>query len=158
MSTTVAALRARARTPGGRKAFRYAMVSVISLVVSQLTLFVLFAGFHWTARSANVAACAAGGVPSYWLNRRWTWGKRGRSHLWREVAPFWIVAFASLALSTVAADLAESWAVDLSGSRLVQGLIVNAAVIATYGVIWVGKFLLLNVLFVTPADDGAVAA
>jgi len=158
MGATVAALRARTRTPGGRKAVRYMMVSVVALVASQLTLFVLFAGFHWTARSANIAASVTGGIPSYSLNRRWTWGKRGRSHLLREVAPFWIVAFASLALSTVAADLAESWAVDLSGSRLVQGLIVNAAVIATYGVIWVGKFLLLNVLFVTPADDGAVAA
>lgn len=157
MSTAVAALRAKARTPGGRKAFRYAMVSVVSLVVSQITLFTLFAGFHWTARSANVAACATGGVPSYWLNRRWTWGKRGRSHLWREVAPFWIVAFASLVVSTVIAGVAESQAVELSSSRLVQALVVNAAVIVTYGVIWVAKFLLLNVLFVTPPAEEAPA-
>ncbi|MGH9154441.1 MAG: GtrA family protein [Acidimicrobiales bacterium] len=153
MSITVASLRARAQTPSGRKAFRYAMVSVISLVVSQITLFALFTGFHWTARSANIAASVAGGVPSYWLNRRWTWGKRGRSHLWREVAPFWIVAFASLVLSTFVAGFAESQARDITSSRLAQGLIVNGAVIGTYGIIWVAKFLLLNALFVTPADE-----
>lgn len=157
MTMSVAALRARARTPGGRKACRYAMVSVVALVVSQVTLFTLFTGFEWTARSANVAAAFTGGIPSYYLNRRWTWGKRGRSHLWREVAPFWVVAFASLVVSTVVADLAESWATDLTTSRLAQGLVVNAAVIATYGVIWVAKFLLLNVLFVTPLADEAPA-
>ncbi len=153
MGISVAALRARTQTPGGRKALRYAVVSVISVVVSQVTLFALFAGFHWTARSANVAACVVGGVPSYYLNRRWTWGKRGRSHLWREVAPFWIVALASLVVSTVVADLAEAQAVEIASSRMAQGLIVNAAIIATYGVIWVAKFLLLNVLFVPVADE-----
>lgn len=157
MSISVAALRAKAQTPRGQKAFRYMMVSVIALAVSQITLFALFTGFGWTARSANFAACATGGVPSYSLNRRWTWGKRGRSHLWREVVPFWAVAFASLAVSTVAADLAETRALEMTTSRLVQGLVVNAAVIATYGVIWVAKFLLLNVLFVTPAAEEAAA-
>ncbi|MEO6121299.1 MAG: GtrA family protein [Acidimicrobiales bacterium] len=153
MSISVAGLRAKVQTPSGRKAFRYAMVSVISLVVSQITLFALFTGFHWTARSANVAASVAGGVPSYSLNRRWTWGKRGRSNVWREMAPFWIVAFASLVLSTFVADFAETRAIEITSSRLAQGLIINCAVIGTYGIIWAAKFLLLNALFVTAVDE-----
>lgn len=148
-------LRGRARTPAGQKALRYAMVSVVAVAVAQVTLFGLFAGLHWTARSAAVGASVTGGIPSYYLNRRWTWGKRGKSHVWREVVPFWVVAFVSLFLSMVVADAAESQAMEMTTSRTVQGLVVNAAVIVTFGVLWVGKFLLLNTLFVT-SDEVAV--
>ena len=145
---------ARARTPGGQKAFRYMVVSAVSVAVSQVTLFVAFAGFEWTARSANVLACVVGGVPSYWLNRRWTWGKSGRSHLLKEVAPFWALAFLGLAFSTWAADAAEAWALDVTDRRLVQALVVNAAVIAAFGVLWIVKFVVFNkVLFVTRDED-----
>ena len=155
MPASLDALKSKARTPGGQKALRYAMVSVVSLTASQLTSFTLYAGFHWTARSAAVASAVTGGIPSYYLNRRWTWAKRGKSHVWREIVPFWVVAFLSLALSIVVADIAEHQAKELSDSRMVQGVIVNAAFIATFGVLWIGKFLLLNGLFVT--RDEAVA-
>ena len=130
------------------------VVSGVSVVVSQVALFTAFAGFHWTARSSNVLACLVGGVPSYWLNRRWTWGKSGRSHVFKELAPFWMLAFLGLAFSTWAADAAERWALDFSDTRLVQALIVNAAVVGAFGVLWIGKFILFNkVLFVTRDED-----
>jgi putative flippase GtrA len=152
-----AALVDRARSPIGRKAFRYTMVSVVSVAVSQVCLFTLFALAHWTARSANIAAAVVGGVPSYVLNRRWTWGRTGKSHLWREVVPFWVLAFVGLAFSTVVAGLAEEWAQDLSDRRLLQALVINGSTIGVFGVLWFGKFFLFNkVLFV--ADDDLRAA
>ncbi len=145
---------AKTRTPRGQKAFRYMVVSAVSVGVSQVALFVAFAGFHWTARSSNVLACVLGGIPSYWLNRSWTWGKSGRSHLLKEVLPFWALAFIGLVYSTWAADAAESWAMDTSDSRLVQAAIVNGTVIAAFGVLWILKFILFNkVLFVTRDED-----
>ncbi len=81
-------LRRRARSPRGRKAIRYSLVSVVTVAVSQTTLFVLFAFAHWRASSANIVASIAGGIPSYYLNRSWVWGKGGRSHLVKEVLPF----------------------------------------------------------------------
>lgn len=152
-----AAIADRVRTPTGRKAFRYTLVSVISVAVSQVALFTLFALAHWKARDANIAATIVGGIPSYELNRRWTWGKTGKSHLWKEVAPFWAVAFVGLVLSTVAADMAEGWAQDLSDRRVLQALVVNGSTIVAYGGLWIGKFFLFNkVLFV--ADDDLRAA
>ena len=119
MAATIADLRARAKTPGGRKALRYTMVSVISVAVSQIALIILFGLFHWTARSANILAATIGGVPSYWLNRRWAWGKTGRSHIRKEVIPFWSLSFLGLGLSTWAADFAESWGeAHLSGHAM----------------------------------------
>ena len=147
-------VRERTRTPGGQKAFRYAVVSAVSVVVSQVALFGAFAGLHWTARSSNLLAFVMGGIQSYWLNRRWTWGKTGRSHLLKEVLPFWALAVLGLVFSTWAAGAAESWALDNVGSRLVQALVVNGSVIAAFGVLWIVKFFLFNkVLFVTKDED-----
>jgi putative flippase GtrA len=152
VSRSLRRLKARVRTPGGRKAVRYSLVSVVSVLVNQVSLFVLFAFLHWTARSANIMASVIAGVPSYYLNRHWAWQKKGRSHLVKEILPFWVIALAGLAFSTWAADFAETQAQELS--RLVQGLIVNAAAFTAFGVLWVGKFIFFNkVLFVTRDED-----
>lgn len=149
----------RARTPGGRKALRYSLVSVVSVAVSQVALFLFFGVGHWTAKSANVAAFCCGGIPSYYLNRRWTWGKSGRSHLWREIVPFWGLAFIGLAFSTFAVDFAETWADDVASSRLVQALVINGASFVAFGVLWAGKFFLFNkVIFVQDEDLRAALA
>ena len=154
MSLSFADLRARARTPGGQKAIRYSLVSAISVAVNQVALFVLYTGVHWTARSAAIASSALAGVPSYYLNRRWTWGKSGRSHLLKEVVPFWVIAFAGLVFSTWAADFGESVARDVTDSRVLQGAIVNFSALAAFGILWVGKFIFFNkVLFVTKDED-----
>ena len=146
MATSIADLRARAQSPGGQKAIRYTMVSVISVIVSQVALIFLFGVLHWTARSANILACTIGGVPSYWLNRRWAWGKTGKSHLWRETVPFWSLTFLGLALSTWAADFAESWGEMHLDSHLLQTGGVALAAIGAFGVLWIGKFVIFNKL------------
>lgn len=159
MAPSLSGLRERASTSGGQKAFRYLMVSVVSVVVSQVVLFVLQLGLHWTAKSANILACVIGGVPSYYLNRTWAWGKRGRSHFLKELVPFWSLAFLGLVLSTWSADYAETHARNFTSGRVGQAMIVNATVIATFGVLWVVKFILFNkVLFVTDEDLQAVLA
>ena len=143
----------RVRTPTGRKALKYSLVSVISVGVSQTALFALYAFAHWTARSANIAAFFVGGIPSYYLNRRWAWGKSGRSHLMKEVLPFWGLAFIGLALSTLAVDAAESWANRLADQRLLQGLVLNGVSFGAFGVLWVVKFFLFNKVIFVQDDD-----
>jgi len=139
----------RARTPGGRKLVRYSLVSVISVVVSQIILF--FAQFAWSARTSNIVAVLISAVPSYQLNRAWAWGKTGRSHLMKEIVPFWGMAFLGLVLSTWSADFAESHAASLTSSTLGQKLVVNAAALAAFGVLWIAKFIVLNRVLFAPA-------
>jgi putative flippase GtrA len=143
----------RARTPGGRKAARYMIVSAITVAVSQVALFGFYVVGHWTARASNIGACVVGGVPSYYLHRHWTWGKSGRSHLLKELLPFWGLAFLGLALSTWTADAAENYAQDATDSRLGQAMIINVAVIATFGVLWVAKFFIFNKLVFVKDED-----
>ncbi|HVL29078.1 MAG TPA: GtrA family protein [Acidimicrobiales bacterium] len=134
------------RTDGGRKWVRYSMVSVISVIISQVLLAFFFGILHWSARSANVWAVCLSAIPSYYLNRAWAWGKRSRSHLLKEVIPFWGMALIGLLLSTWAAGFAEARATAATDSRLVATMIVNAASIGAFGVLWVGKFVILNKL------------
>jgi glycosyltransferase XagB len=137
-------------TPAARlralKVLRYSLVSLVSIAVSQSVLMVAFGMLHWTARLANVVACAVATVPSYYLNRCWAWGRRGRSHLWREVVPFWVIAFAGLALSTWAADLGSALARDAAASHAVTTAIVMTSSLLAFGVLWVGKFAIFNAM------------
>jgi putative flippase GtrA len=144
------------RTPTGRKALRYSAVSVVSIIVSQLTLFVTFDVYRlFSAAWCQVIATAAGTVPAYTLNRYWAWGKRGRSDLLREVLPFWAMAFIGLAFSTLAVDLASDLGNRLKLSHLGIGLLVQVASLGSYGVLWVGKFMILNkILFVERPKPG----
>ena len=136
----------RSRTPGGQKMVRYSLVSVISVIVSQVVLFV--AQSFWSARTSNIIAVCVSAVPSYYLNRKWAWGKSGKSHLMKEIVPFWSLALLGLVFSTWAADYAETNAHHLTDSDLGVRLIVNFAALAAFGVLWVGKFFIFNrVLF-----------
>jgi putative flippase GtrA len=128
----------------GRKPILYSLVSVVAVVVSQSTLVFCHAVLDLSAVWSNIIAVSAGTVPSYTLNRSWVWGKKGKSHLWREVIPFWALSFLGLGLSTLTVAIVER----INDSTLA----ISAANLGAFGVLWVGKFLLLHyVLFA--ADD-----
>ena len=127
-------------------------VSVVSTIVSVTVLAASTAGFGLEAWIANVLATAVATIPSYHLNRRWTWGKRDASDLWREIMPFWLLSFAGLVLSTLAVALTDSW---LHGSHLgepLRTLVIVTAHLSGFGLLWVAQFVLLErVLFRRPS-------
>jgi putative flippase GtrA len=135
----------------GRKPILYSLVSVIAVSVSQAVLVLCHGVFHLDAVPSNIIAVAAGTIPSYELNRTWVWGKTSKSHLWKEVVPFWSLSFLGLVLSTVTVAIVETY----NDSTIA----IAAANLAAFGVLWVGKFLLLHyVLFKdhAPGDDDVV--
>ena len=142
------------RTPEGRKMFRYTMVSVIAVAVSQVTLFTLQLGLHMGEAWANIVATAVGTVPSYELNRKWAWGKSGPSHLWKEVVPFWALSFLGLGFSEYAVVLAGHFSRSHHFSHLARSGTVNLAALLAFGVLWVAKFVIFNKwLFVHHPED-----
>ncbi len=129
----------------GVTAIKYALSSVISVVVTEAVLFLVFGVFRlFSAEISNVVATAVAAVPSYYLNRNWAWGKSGRSHFLREVVPFWSLAFVGLALSLVTVGFAQSFANSHGFSHLTDALFVNFASLVAFGVVWVGKFFIFN--------------
>ena len=147
----------RARPWARRLVLRYSLVSLVSVAVFQSMLLVAFGLLHWTAQLANMVACTVATVPSYYLNRSWAWGRRGRSHLWREVVPFWALAFLGLALSTWAADLGSTLASHLTTSHAATTVIVMAAALLAFGVLWIGKFAVFGSLLFGERRSGSTA-
>lgn len=132
-----------ARTTGGRRLIKYTAVSGVSVVVSEIAL--LVALHFFTATWANVTAVAVGTIPSYELNRSWVWGKSGKSHLWKEVVPFWALSFLGLVISTIAVDLVSGYVLHTDTAKTAsQKLIIAGTNLGAFGVLWIGKFLIIN--------------
>src|ERR1039457_4247196 len=109
--TSLPQLFARLRVGGvARRVVRCFSVSVLTTGLSLATLAVLPTSLAVTAWTANVVAPALGTAVSYRLNRRWVWSRHGASDPWREVAPFWVLAFAGLVLSSLAVAGTDAWA------------------------------------------------
>ena len=129
--------------PRLRRLVKFAAVSVVAVVVNQSTLLITFGLLHWPARSANLTAFVMSTIPSFELNRRWTWRRAGRTHVRRELAPFWILAIVGLAASDQATRFAARASEEVA-SRPIRTLVVMMASLATYGVLWLVKFALLD--------------
>ena len=136
------------RHPSSLKLIKYAAVSLISTVVSQTVLLLTFGVFRlMTEVPANILANIVATIPSYYLNRSWVWGKNGKSHLWREVVPFWVLSFIGLGISTLAVWAAGAIARNHHLSHSKTALLVNAANFLAFGVLWVGKYIVYQKLF-----------
>lgn len=153
MSPLVSRTLGWARGHEGRKAIRYTLASVVSVAVSQAAFILVFGVFRWGPRASSVFATCVGTVPSYYLNRNWAWGKSGRSHLWREVVPFWGLAFVGLVFSTWAADFAHTHSRGMS-SHILHTLVVSASYLGAFGVLWVVKFVVFNRFLFASAPNG----
>lgn len=144
----------RFRSPQVQKLFRYSVASAVSVVVSVVCL-VIFSGlFGWRAIVASSAATAVATVPNYVMNRRWAWGKDGRSHLLKEVVPFWVLAFIGWAFSTFCVNWMESVAKHHHYSHVVKTGTLAVVYVGAFGILWVAKFIIFNkVLFAHHPED-----
>ena len=139
-------------------------VSVVTTVISVTTLLTATAFLGIEAWIANIIATSVATVPSYHLNRRWTWGRTEASDPLREVLPFWVMAFCGLALSTVTVGIADSWARHVHLAASLQLGAVLAGHLSGFGLLWIAQFVVLDrVLFAAPAppdrhaDESAAA-
>ena len=115
--------------------FRYTMVSVISTGVSVAVLALVYGVFKvWTEVPSTLFANGVATVPSYYLNRTWAWGKTGRSHIRREVLPFWGLSIAGMLLSIFTSSLARSIGVGhFAHHHLIRTAIVRRANLLAFG-------------------------
>jgi len=152
MSERLLKLWAWLHTREGQKIFRYTMTSVITTGVSLFVLGMVFGVFRlWTEVPSTVFANVVAAFPSYYLNRKWAWGKGGRSHLLKEVLPFWTMSAASISFSILGAALARylghRW--DLSHPEQ-TGLVLLANVLS-FAIFWVLKLMVFNRTFRVPS-------
>jgi putative flippase GtrA len=153
MKGSLARLWRLCRTPEGLKVLRYTLVSVISALTSLVILTIVYGVLRlWGEVFSTLFANVTAGVPSYILNRKWVWGKSGRSHIWRELVPFWVMSITGIGFALYTAHLAQGFANEHHLEHLTRTALVVGANIAAFGILWVLKFLILNRLFTEIAD------
>jgi putative flippase GtrA len=133
-----------ARSPTGKTFAKYSLVSVISVAINLVLLVFALNVLDWTPAWANIFAVGVSAIPSYYLNRAWAWGKRGRSHFLKEVVPFWAFAFLGLVISTVAVHLVGKQVNDLHPA--LRTAVLGATQVGAFGVLWIVKFIVFNEL------------
>jgi putative flippase GtrA len=146
--TSLRSLRAWSKTHEGRKLIRYTLVSGSSTIVS----FVALSAFYglniipsviWSTLAGNLVAS----IPAYQLNRRWTWGKRGKSQFRREVVPFWLLTFLGIGVSQLGALWARHEVKTHHWSHLFNTGLVVFANLVSFAIFWVLKLMVFNRIF-----------
>lgn len=132
-------------TQRGRRLLRYSSVSIISAGVSFAVLALVYGVLRlWTEVPSTLFSNVVAGVPAYFLNRQWVWGRSGRSHLWREVVPFWVLSIIGIVFAIAAAALARHVVLGDHLHHLAGTAVVMGANVGAFGVLWLFKFLILN--------------
>ena len=125
--------------------WKYATGSAISAVFSQLVLLFVYSILRLESpRGAAITATLAGAVPSYFLNRNWAWGRKGRSSLRREVVPYLAIAIVGLIFSTWAVDFSHSHVTIFGHSRVAEDIVVQGSYLGSFVVLWFGKFAIMH--------------
>jgi putative flippase GtrA len=148
------------RTHEGKKLIRFTSVSVISTIVSNVLIIVFFGFKLMGVVEATVLSNCIATIPAYNLNRRWTWGKSGRSHVMKEIVPFWAMSalgiVGSFLFSLVAKHIVGgSYFVQPDGHKihhLLATIIVVGANLLAFAIFWVLKLLVFNRIFKVPSE------
>ncbi|MGK2879368.1 MAG: GtrA family protein [Mycobacterium sp.] len=122
---------------------RYAGASVIAGLISEA----VFLGTYWfdaIPLLASLLAFIAGAVPNYLMNRYWAWQRRGRADRTMEVLPYAAIVVGTAVIAILVTTAADHWVREHIEAHALQTTLVGAAFLATYGVMFVLKFVLFD--------------
>ena len=136
----------RLRSPEGQKLVKYSVASAVAVVISEICLVMFNGVIGMSAWVSSSLATAIAAFPNYYMNRKWAWGKTGRSHMLKEVVPFWALAVLGWAVSTFSVYLMEHYDQRHGVSHLLTTASVAVVYIGAFGVLWVAKFVIFNKL------------
>ncbi len=131
----------------GQKIRRYVAGSALATVCSEAAFLLLYGAMEATPAVASTIGWLAGAIPNYWLNRTWTWRRRGRPSLTGEVLPYVAIVLGTVLLAALTTSLVDS---ALTGAQVASGLrltLVGATFLAVYGAVFLLRFFLLDQLF-----------
>jgi putative flippase GtrA len=139
----------------GVRLSKFTAGSIIATVLSQVTLTGLYGWGHTSATLASVVAVAVGAVPAFVINWKWTWGRNGRPSLVRELAPYVAVIATGGLAATGLTTLTDHFLSPLLTNHAWRTVTLDAAYVASYAILFVAKFALLNKVFATKGKPQA---
>jgi putative flippase GtrA len=129
------------RTEEARKKLRYAGVSVVFLPLGQGLIQVLGLWLD-DYTTATLLAYAIATVPGFFAYKRFVWRDMSRQNLHRQVLGFWAAVMLTVSLATLFSYLVQKAMADQT--VLVRGAAVFSAQMLGLGIVWVGRFLMLD--------------
>jgi len=148
-----AALASRLKTSIVRQFARFALVAIVSLGASELTLSMAYLAGA-TGGVAGLCGWLVGAGTSYLLSR-WAWQRKGMPHLLKETLPFWAISIGTAAVLTLTSHFASSYAKHHGMPKHEAVVVVALAYLAANFVTFVTRFLIFH--YVLFADRGAKA-
>ena len=143
MKFSLAALLEHARTDAGRKKLRYAGVSVVFVPLGQACIQLLGRySFDRDYTKASLVSAAILTLPNFFANKYVVWRDTNRENLRTQVVVFWIAAMLGVTFATMLTWLVEKEVADKS--VFVESGAVFLAQLAGFGLVWVGRFLVLD--------------
>lgn len=137
------------------KVLRFGTNSIVAVVCSQATFLLVYGPLGASTTVSSVLAWFAGAVPNYWLNRSWTWGRRGRPSVRRELVPYAAIVLGTLLLAIVATAGVENVLEGTSVSHGARTILVTGTYFLVYAVMFVFRFLLFDRLFASHEAEDA---
>jgi putative flippase GtrA len=154
MSARIRTVIAWTKSHQGKKLSRYFLGSVVTTGVSFAWITFMY-GLHiipgviWATLSGNLVAV----IPSYYWNRAWAWGKRGKSHFRREIVPYWSMAFLGIAFSQLGAFWARHEVHTHHWSRLEATGVVSGTNVLCFAIFFLLKLMVFNRIFHVALPD-----
>ncbi|PRX50218.1 putative flippase GtrA [Prauserella shujinwangii] len=123
---------------------RAATSSLLATGISQLTLLVLLSTQATGAGMAAALAFVAGAVPNYLVARKWAWGRRGKPRVRGELLPYLAVIATGGLTAVGATKLGALLIAPLDLPHVARVLVLDAAYISSYALVFLMKFALLD--------------
>src|SRR5262249_44917163 len=92
--------------------------------------------------SASLLAAAIVTIPNFFANKHFVWRVSSGENLRSQVLVFWVAVMLGVLLATLFTYLVEN--VMVGQSTLLRGTAVFAAQLLGLGIVWVGRFLMLD--------------
>jgi putative flippase GtrA len=141
MLVSPSGLIAYARTEDARKKLRYAGVSLVFFPLGQGLIQVLGLWLN-DYTTASLLAWAIATVPGFFAYKRFVWRSMSRENLHRQLLVFWAAVMLTVSLTTLFSYLVQNAMADQT--VFVRGAAVFCAQTLGYGIVWVGRFLMLD--------------
>jgi putative flippase GtrA len=147
MGFTPSALLEHARSDAGRKKLRYAGVSVVFVPLGQILIQVFALMFKANSgepnfTKASITASAVLTLPNFYANSRFVWKDTPTDNRRTQVLVFWVAAMLGVTFATILTAIVEHATKD--SSHLWQAIAVFFAQLVGFGIVWVGRFMLLD--------------
>jgi hypothetical protein len=147
------ALSSRLRTRLGKQFSRFALVAVVSLAASEVTLGIAYMAGVPSGR-AGLMGWLAGAATSYVLSR-WAWRRKGKPHLLKETLPFWAISLGTAAVLSTTTHYAGVYAKSHAMSGFTGLAVVGSAYLVANFLTFMTRFLIFHYVLFADRDKQA---